>query len=63
MQQLIESLVSITGAFAGLLLLIFVVLTILVPVSIYSAQKYARKCFLELEEIKVILRETREHDG
>ena len=44
-----DTLLGIGGLVGSVLFLILVVLGILLPVSAYSAQKYARKCFKELQ--------------
>ena len=48
-KQTMEGSLEGVGALGGLVLLVLVVLTILLPVSVYSAQKYAYKCYIQLE--------------
>ena len=46
-----EGIVGGLGALWGLLFFILVILTILLPVSVYAAQKYAYKCYVELKGV------------
>ncbi len=46
-----EGIIGGIGALSGLAVLILALLAILLPVSAYSAQKYAYKCFVELKGV------------
>jgi len=50
-KQTMEGSLEGVGALGGLVLLVLVVLTILLPVSVYSAQKYAYKCYIQLKRV------------
>ena len=46
-----ESIIEGIGALGVVALLVLGLLTILLPLSVYSAQKYAYKCFVELKGV------------
>ena len=46
-----EGIIGGIGALGGLALLVLIALTVLLPVTVYSAQKYAYKCFVELKGV------------
>ena len=46
-----EGIIGAVGVLGGLALLILAVLTILLPVTVYSAQKYAYKSYIELKGV------------
>lgn len=39
------------GGIGLFLILIFLILTLILPISVYAAQKWAYKCFKELEKL------------
>lgn len=42
---------EILAGMGGIILVIFIALVILIPVFIYSAQRYAHKCYRELVKL------------
>ena len=42
---------EVMGGFGGFGILIFLLLVIILPISVYAAQKWAYKCFKELEKL------------
>ena len=50
-----EGLIGLIGAFGVVAVMVLGILTIMIPVTIYLAQRYAHKCFLELQKANVRL--------
>lgn len=51
-----EGLIGLIGAFGVVAVMVLGILTIMIPVTIYLAQRYAHKCFLEVKEANIRLK-------
>ena len=52
-----DTILGITGIAGFLVVLVIGVLTILLPVMVYTAQLYASRCFRELKKTNELLKE------